>query len=478
MNPMRWGWFFVAALAAFNLVAQSAAANSPQALMLQGTILNPAGLPQEDASVAFTVELRSPGAENCLLYSESHTLNMTNSGGAFSLPIGSGTRSGAGFQATSTLADVFDNGASNITGLTCTTGTSYDPIALHSRKIQITFDDGSGPQSLTQTLSVQSVPYALYSDSAKTLGPLGPTDFLQTNILTGLTQPNVDSVFASNANVVELLALIAGTSSQYAKSAGAQTFSGAVSLTSAGTGLSVTNNVAIGGTTSIGGITSITNATASTNSTSGAVVVTGGLGVGGAVNAGTTMSAGTSMMTPIIYGSSAASGTLTLQSTSDATKGSILINPEGGSVGIGTTTPIEKLDVNGGLKLGTTATTNAGTIRWDGTNFSGYTGAAWVHFVPSPPGSGLCDSTLSYTSPGTYAYTVPASFGTITIRLWGGGGSGGYVFGSEAPITGSQGGTTTVGVIRVNCSRRCAWARSKRCGGRWIWPLNGNRRRY
>lgn len=42
------------------------------------------------------------------------------------------------------------------------------------------------------------------------------------------------------------------------------------------------------------------------------------------------MSAGTSLMTPIIYGSSAASGTLTLQSTSNATKGNILMNPDGG----------------------------------------------------------------------------------------------------------------------------------------------------
>lgn len=115
-----------------------------------------------------------------------------------------------------------------------------------------------------------------------------------------------------------------------------------------------------------------------------------------------------------------------------------------GRVGMGTTAPDETLDVNGAIKLGTTATSNAGTIRWDGTNFSGYTGAAWVHFVPSPPGSGSCDSTLTYTTPGTYAYTVPASFGTITVRMWGGGGGGGYVFGSEGPITGNQGGTSTV----------------------------------
>ena len=47
-------------------------------------------------------------------------------------------------------------------------------------------------------------------------------------------------------------------------------------------------------------------------------------------------------------------------------------------VGIGTNTPVEKLDVDGAIKLGNTTTTNAGTIRWTGTAFEGYDGSAWV----------------------------------------------------------------------------------------------------
>ena len=81
-------------------VTYTAYAAPPQAITLQGTILTPSGLPLETASVGFTVEIRSPGAENCLLYRETHTLNMTNSGGAFSLPIGTGVRAGGGFQET------------------------------------------------------------------------------------------------------------------------------------------------------------------------------------------------------------------------------------------------------------------------------------------------------------------------------------------------------------------------------------------
>lgn len=333
-------------------VTYTAYAAPPQAITLQGTILTPSGLPLETASVGFTVEIRSPGAENCLLYRETHTLNMTNSGGAFSLPIGTGVRAGGGFQETSTLSAVFDNDSADITGLTCQTGSNYDPASGDTRKVSITFDDGTGPQNLNQTLSVQSVPFALHAQSTNTLGPYGALDFLVLNPLSGLTQTNLDLVFASNANVTELLALINGTSTLFAKSAGAQTFSGAVTLSSPGTALSVTNNAFIGGTTTIGGVTSITNTTASTSSTTGALTINGGIGVaenlnaGGAVNAATTLSAGTSLMTPIIYGSSAASGTLTLQSTSNTTKGNILMNPDGGNVGVGTAAPGDLLHVS------------------------------------------------------------------------------------------------------------------------------------
>ncbi|MDZ7860771.1 MAG: hypothetical protein U5O15_08960 [Candidatus Krumholzibacteriota bacterium] len=48
-----------------------------------------------------------------------------------------------------------------------------------------------------------------------------------------------------------------------------------------------------------------------------------------------------------------------------------------GQVGIGTTSPTELLDVAGGIKLGSSAGTNAGTMRWTGTDFEGYDGGSW-----------------------------------------------------------------------------------------------------
>lgn len=53
----------------------------------------------------------------------------------------------------------------------------------------------------------------------------------------------------------------------------------------------------------------------------------------------TTLTASTSMTSPVIYGSSSASGDLTLDSTSNATKGNVLLNPTDGFVAIGPITP-------------------------------------------------------------------------------------------------------------------------------------------
>ncbi len=63
-----------------------------------------------------------------------------------------------------------------------------------------------------------------------------------------------------------------------------------------------------------------------------------------------------------------------------------------GYIGIGTTNPTEVLDVNGAVRVGNTTNTNAGAIRWDGSNFQGYDGSNWKPLdVQSTSGGGWTD---------------------------------------------------------------------------------------
>gem|GEM_PF-2005700 len=61
------------------------------------------------------------------------------------------------------------------------------------------------------------------------------------------------------------------------------------------------------------------------------------------------------------------------------------ISYSNGLVGIGTTTPEQTLDVNGGIKVGMTTDSIEGTLRYSGTGFEGFTGGEWVDLgVQSP----------------------------------------------------------------------------------------------
>lgn len=86
---------------------------------------------------------------------------------------------------------------------------------------------------------------------------------------------------------------------------------------------------------------------------SSSVSVTGGSITGTTTfNAGAVTSSGavqgTSGILPTVYGSTSASGNLAFESTSNGTKGNIAIAANGGNVGIGTSSPGDKLTVTGG----------------------------------------------------------------------------------------------------------------------------------
>jgi len=77
-----------------------------------------------------------------------------------------------------------------------------------------------------------------------------------------------------------------------------------------------------------------------------------------------------------------------------------------GAFGIGTLSPAERLDVNGALRLGTTANNNAGTIRWTGADFEGYDGSDWQSLTAgggSSLPSGSSANTLRHNGAGWVA---------------------------------------------------------------------------
>jgi hypothetical protein len=85
--------------------------------------------------------------------------------------------------------------------------------------------------------------------------------------------------------------------------------------------------------------------------------------------------------------------------TSDMLYGTTNMVPSTGNVGFGTLSPDELLDVAGGVKIGNSTGSNAGTIRWTGSDFEGYNGSAWESLTGSGGGSlpsGIGGNTLRH----------------------------------------------------------------------------------
>jgi hypothetical protein len=162
--------------------------------------------------------------------------------------------------------------------------------------------------------------------------------------------------------------------------------------------LIISGGVGISGDSTIGGILSITNTTASTNSTTGALKISGGLGVAGAINIGSTLGvtgaiSGSNTITTTVSGDGLrhSNGTINLISNVVSANnigylGTSSAHPLGlitssisrvnidtsGNVGINTTTPDARLEVNDVnglcLRLSYNDLTNVDqTVKSDGT---------------------------------------------------------------------------------------------------------------
>ncbi len=203
--------FLIFILTSVFCVAVSAA---PANFSYQGQIVKPNGQPLEGSNVTFYIEILSPAPSECVLYEEYHTLNMTGSNGIFAFEVGDGTQSGSDYEDVNSLTDALSNSIGTISPTTCVVGPNYTPSAGDGRQMRVTFDDGSGPNTLATNHQILSVPYA---DSASSVDGLTSADILRINNGGSfvLTQANLEWIFANGARYAELQALIDGTSTQY-----------------------------------------------------------------------------------------------------------------------------------------------------------------------------------------------------------------------------------------------------------------------
>ncbi|HND84624.1 MAG TPA: hypothetical protein PLU50_02400 [Pseudobdellovibrionaceae bacterium] len=334
-----------------------------------GRIFDPGGNPVTSANVTFKIQLRSPGAENCLLYEETQVKNMSTTNGGFSLTINDGTGTRTDLTGL-TLQQIFANrGTLNFSNGECATGNSYSPGAADGRKLVAYFNDSIIPVGQWEPIPAQLITQVPEAIESLQVGGYKPDQLLRL----------ADGVSTAMAELTsqmwtDLLALIAGTSNKYVKPTDSIAKLGSANIpASFNNGESMRWNTALnagsGGwevfTPSAGTLNSIT---AGTGLTGGTITTSGTI----AVDVGTT-----------------ASKVVQLDSSArlPAVDGSQLTSVNASKVG-GTTVSLAAL-------------ANGQVLKYNGTN--------WANAADADTMGGLsCAS-------GSLAYFVGASWSCITV---------------------------------------------------------------
>lgn len=126
-----------------------------------GRLLKPDGTPVI-SSVQFRLQIRTPGAQNCLMYEEYQSKDLSATNGVFAIAI----NDGSAYQPNTepfTLDRVFQNrGVFTFGAGKCTGANTYTPDSTDGRKLVVEFNDGSGWEAVpAQTINY--VPMALES---------------------------------------------------------------------------------------------------------------------------------------------------------------------------------------------------------------------------------------------------------------------------------------------------------------------------
>lgn len=148
-----------------SLLMLSANAADVRYLTYAGRIVDDSGNPV-NANVQFNIQL-TDALGTCVIWEETLADSVVN--GVFSLQIGRGTNVFDGF-GTGSLEGIFQQGLA----VNCKGGVpsaSKTPSITEDRNMIVSFDDGTGWQTVASQIPIRSVPYALYSENvAKLVG--------------------------------------------------------------------------------------------------------------------------------------------------------------------------------------------------------------------------------------------------------------------------------------------------------------------
>jgi hypothetical protein len=169
--------------------------------------LKPDGTPVVSSNVQFKLQIRTPGAQDCTMYEEIQTADLSSTSGVFSISLGDGngvrqdSHTWTLFEALSNRQDFSFNPGD------CVGANSYSPDPTDNRKFRVYFDVGSG----WEALPVQVINYIPMSIESYAVGGFTAASLLRVEDAGAL----VNTTPLSNAQYVELLALLGGSSAQY-----------------------------------------------------------------------------------------------------------------------------------------------------------------------------------------------------------------------------------------------------------------------
>lgn len=191
-------------------------------LTYHGRLLDPASVPVTASNVEFKIQIRSFGVEDCLMYEETQTLDMSNSDGVFSLSVNDGTGVRTDTSGLS-MKQILSNRNSKVFAAgKCTNGAlSWTPAATDGRKISILFNDGTFANGTWETIPAITVNFVPMAIEAQQVDGYSSNQILK--IADGVSTTGTE---LSSTNWGKLTDLINGTSTQYL-TPGAATFSSA-----------------------------------------------------------------------------------------------------------------------------------------------------------------------------------------------------------------------------------------------------------